>query len=175
MERRLGERIALYAGSFDLPTVGHIDIVTRALKLFGNVTIGIGTNPDKKSFATVEQRVAWMTKATSCLLNVNIVAYDGLTADFAQSIHADALIRGLRPNGDFDNEFLLAEGNRGLHPRLETVWIAASHEYSYVSSSMVKQVALMSKDSSDDRWKKWVPQLIWDDVQEVIESTRKAR
>lgn len=137
---------AIYPGSFDPITNGHIDLVTRAAKLFDKLTIGIFATPDKNLTFTIEERVELATKALEHLPNVNVKSYTGLTIDFAREMNADVMVRGLRIRDDFEREFDFAMMNKRLHPNLELVCFMASHEYQFLSSSLMKEVASLGGD-----------------------------
>ena len=162
-------RVAIYAGSFDPPTKGHFDIIKRASALFDHVWVAVGVNSKKQPF--LPYGVKLESLQTLCTTRSNCTAdnFHGLLADYAREKHACALIRGLRPNGDFDNEFMLAAANKNLAPEIETVWLATGFENSFVSSSLVREVANMTLD---DRWKKWVPEEIVDLIEPFIEKSR---
>ena len=133
--------IALYPGSFDPITNGHIDIATRASKLFEKIIIGIFSNPDKRLTFSIEERVDLATRAVTHLPNVEVQSYDGITVDFARQINAKVMVRGLRMSADYEREFEMAMLNRKLHPELELVCFMASQEYQFLSSSLMKEVA----------------------------------
>ena len=133
--------IALYPGSFDPITNGHIDIATRASKLFEKIIIGIFSNPDKRLTFSIEERVDLATRAVTHLPNVEVQSYDGITVDFARQINAKVMVRGLRMSADYEREFEMAMLNRKLHPELELVCFMASQEYQFLSSGLMKEVA----------------------------------
>jgi pantetheine-phosphate adenylyltransferase len=138
--------IALYPGSFDPITNGHIDIATRASKLFEKIIIGIFTNPDKRLTFTIDERVDLATRAVAHLANVEVKSYDSITVDFARQINAKVMVRGLRMSADYEREFEMAMLNRKLHPELELVCFMASQEYQFLSSSLMKEVASLGGD-----------------------------
>jgi pantetheine-phosphate adenylyltransferase len=142
---------ALYAGSFDPITLGHTAIIERALKIYPRVTVAIGVNPNKRGLFTLDERRA-LIEASVDRKRVEIVSFTGLVVDLARNIDAGVLLRGLRLLTDFEHEFQLALGNRDLAPEIETVFMMTASEYVYVSSSLVKEIAMNGGDSS-----KYVP------------------
>jgi len=132
---------ALYPGSFDPITNGHVDIATRASKLFDKTVIGIFATPDKNLMFSLEERVTLAQQATAHLLKVEVIPYSNITVEFARDIHAQVLVRGLRMIGDFEWEFEMAMMNQMLSPGLETVCFMASQEYQFLSASLIKEVA----------------------------------
>ncbi len=137
---------ALYAGSFDPITNGHLDIATRASKLFDKIILGIFTTPDKRLVFTTEERVDLAKRAVAHLKKVEVVSYDGITVEFAKTIGAQVLVRGLRMVGDFEWEFEMAMMNRMLSPDLELVCFMASQQYQFLSASLIKEVATLGGD-----------------------------
>lgn len=133
---------AIYPGTFDPITNGHFDLIQRAAKMFSSVTVAIACNPSKKPLFTLDERVDLVTKVTSELNNVNVVGFTGLLADFAEQQGSSVLIRGLRAVSDFEYEFQLANMNRRLNPNLESVFLTPAEENSFISSTLVKEVAL---------------------------------
>ncbi|MHB8104515.1 MAG: pantetheine-phosphate adenylyltransferase [Dehalococcoidales bacterium] len=140
--------IALYPGSFDPITNGHIDIATRASKLFDKTIIGIFATPEKNLMFSLEERVEMAKKATAHLAKVEVVPYPNITVEFAKEIKAQVLVRGLRMIGDFEWEFEMAMMNQMLSPGLETVCFMASQEYQFLSASLIKEVASLGGDIS---------------------------
>ena len=132
---------ALYPGTFDPITNGHADLVHRASKLFSQVTVAVANNPSKKPLFTLEERVELVRQITDGLDNVSVVGFSGLLADFADEQGANVLIRGLRAVSDFEYEFQLANMNRRLNPNLESVFLTPAEENSFISSTLVKEVA----------------------------------
>lgn len=140
---------ALYPGSFDPATKGHVDLATRAASLFNHLTIGVYDTPPKSLLFNTEERVDMMKKAVAHLENVNVVSYTGLTIEFARKIKVKVLIRGLRMGSDFDAEFEMSLMNRRLAPDLDTVCLMTSQEYEFISSSAIKTVAQLRGDISE--------------------------
>jgi pantetheine-phosphate adenylyltransferase len=142
--------IALYPGSFDPITNGHLDIATRASKLFDKVVIGIFATPEKNIMFPIDERVVLAKKATAHLPKVEVIAYaNTTTVEFAKKIKAQVLVRGLRMIGDFEWEFEMAMMNQMLSPGLETVCFMASQEYQFLSASLIKEVASLGGDISN--------------------------
>lgn len=141
---------ALYAGSFDPVTMGHLDIIRRAAKLCDELVVGVIRNPQKSSMFTEEERIEMIKLSTSDLPNVRVGAFSGLLADYVNSNDFDIVIRGLRGTTDFDSEIQMAQLHSILYnDKVETVFLMTSPEYSFISSSMVKEVYLL--DGNVDR------------------------
>lgn len=134
------ERVAIYPGSFDPPTNGHLDIVERASRLFDRVVIGVGRNLSKKTVFTADERVALMREACLDLKNVEILTFDSLQVEFARQVKATFIIRGIRALSDFEFEFEMANMNRLLAEELEMVFLMTAPEYLFVSASRVKEL-----------------------------------
>ena len=154
---------AIYAGSFDPFTVGHLDIVQRALHIFDEVTLVIAVSPSKKPFMTKEERENVLNEYFSDEPRVKIACWDGLIIDYAKNNDISSIVRGLRPTGDFEIEFQMASVNRRLSPELETVFFMTGENLYYISSSIVKEVFSHGGDIS-----KFVPA----EVLKVLESKR---
>lgn len=133
--------IAFYPGSFDPITRGHLDIIERASVLFDELIIGVYDRPEKQLLFSTEERVKMVKQAIAHLSNVRVEAYSGLTVDFARSVKAQTLVRGLRMSSDFEREFEMAMMNKKLAPNLEMVCLMASLQYQFLSSSLLKEVA----------------------------------
>jgi pantetheine-phosphate adenylyltransferase len=146
--------IALYPGSFDPITNGHLDIATRASKLFDKTVIGIFATPSKHLTFTIEERVALAQEATKNLPKVEVMPYFNVTVEFAKEINATVLVRGLRMVGDFEWEFEMAMMNQLLAPELETINFMASQEYQFLSASLVKEVSALGES---EKLKKLAP------------------
>jgi pantetheine-phosphate adenylyltransferase len=141
-------RIAIYPGTFDPITNGHVFILERALKLFDRVVVAIAENVRKTPLFTVAERRAMITAAVAHNRGIEVDTFEGLLVNYAKSRGACTLIRGLRALADFEYEFQLAHMNRALAPEVETIFLMTSEESFYVSSSLVKEVALMGGDVS---------------------------
>jgi len=133
--------IAIYPGSFDPITNGHLDIVTRAAKLFEKLIVGIYDAPDKNVLFTTEERVELVRQAIANLPNVEVEPYSGLTVDFAKKVKAQTMVRGLRISADFQREFDMAMMNKRLFPELELVCLMSTLGYQFLSSDLLKEVA----------------------------------
>ena len=134
-------RIALYPGSFDPPTKGHEDLVRRSLALADQVIVAIARNPAKQPLFTVDERLALLREAVGGDARISIQSFDGLLAEFAKDVGASVIVRGLRAVSDFEYEFQMALMNRRLHPSLETVFLVPAVDLTYLSSSLVREVA----------------------------------
>lgn len=132
-------KIGLYAGTFDPPTKGHLDIIGRAAQLFPQLIVGIAENSEKKPFLPVKERVQLLKRAVKKWSNVQVIAYQGLTWEFAKREGVEVLVRSFRPGEDVSMEFSLAAANRQLG-ELETLFLAADPEVSFVSSSLVREI-----------------------------------
>jgi pantetheine-phosphate adenylyltransferase len=144
-----GSSVAIFPGSFDPLTNGHIDIATRALALFDRVVIAVLSNPEKHLLFSVEERIALLkSELASDQERVHITSFSGLLVDFASSVGARVIVRGLRAVSDYDYEAQMALMNRSLSQDIETVFLVTREENSYISSSLVKQVAAMGGDVS---------------------------
>jgi pantetheine-phosphate adenylyltransferase len=132
---------AVYPGTFDPLTYGHMDIIERAAGLFGKLIVGIYENPSKQPLFTLEQRVELVKEAVSGLSSVQVRAFKGLTVDFIRQIGGRVMIRGLRANSDFEREFEMALMNRKLAPEIELLCLMTSSQYQFLSSSLIKEVA----------------------------------
>lgn len=139
---------AIYPGTFDPVTNGHLDIVTRAAAMFDTVVLAIAASPSKNTLFTLNERVALAEKAVATLPNVEVVGFSDLMANFARSAQANILIRGLRTAADFEYEMQLASMNRHLMSDLESVFLMPAKEWSFISSTLVKEVARHHGDVS---------------------------
>jgi pantetheine-phosphate adenylyltransferase len=136
----VGERIALYPGSFDPVTRGHLDILERACLVFDRVIVGVLGNPSKSPLFTTEERVDLIRRSIEDAPQVEVDTFDGLTVDFAQHVGAIAIVRGLRVTSDFENEFQMTLMNRRLNPDVHTVFLMTSFSNVFISSSIIKEV-----------------------------------
>ena len=133
--------IAIYPGSFDPITLGHLDIIKRGNQLFDLVIVAVLSNPSKQPLFTVAKRIEQIKKCTANLPNVEVDSFEGLTVDYARLREAKILLRGLRVLSDFEKELQMAHTNETLWSEIETVFLATSKEYSFLSSSVVKEIA----------------------------------
>lgn len=140
---------AIYPGSFDPATFGHLDVIRRAAELFDEVIVGVLMNSEKSPLFSVEERVNILEKATKDIPNVIIKPFDGLSVNFARENHAQVIVRGLRAVTDFEYELQMAQTNRVLAPDVDTIFLTTSLEYAYVSSTIMKEVARFGGDLSN--------------------------
>ncbi|CAI8303191.1 MAG: Phosphopantetheine adenylyltransferase [Bacteroidota bacterium] len=138
---------ALFPGSFDPFTVGHLDIVERGIKIFDEIVVGIGINSEKKYMFSLEERLAFIKACFEHESRVRVETYEGLTINFCQEIEADFILRGVRNNGDFEFEKAIARTNRHMS-EIETVFLLTSAETSYISSSIVREIIRNNGDYS---------------------------
>jgi len=141
-------QIAIYPGSFDPVTYGHIDLIKRAQEIFSEIIIGVAHNSHKQPLFSVSDRVAMLKKATAELKGIEVVDFNGLVVDFARKRKAGILIRGLRMISDFEYEFQMALTNRKLAPDIETIFLMPHESYSYLSSKLLKEAASLGADLS---------------------------
>lgn len=139
-------KVSIYPGSFDPITYGHIDIIERASKISDKLIVAVLNNPEKKSLFNVSDRVDMIKDAIKPFKNVEVDSFEGLLVDFAKNKNANIIIRGLRAVTDFEYELQLAQTNRELYNKVDTVFLVTSIQYSYLSSSIVKQVAKENGD-----------------------------
>lgn len=145
-------KIALYPGSFDPITYGHLDTARRAARIFDTVVMGVFDRPNRKLLFSTEERLALLQEATDGIAGLRIQTYDGLTVAFARQIGAQAIVRGIRSGSDYEQEFQMAQINRTIEPDIDVLVMLASHKYSFLSASMVREVAALGGDVSA-----WVP------------------
>lgn len=141
-------KIGLYPGTFDPVTRGHLDIIERSAKIVDKLVIGVLPNSAKHPWFSVEERMALIKKVTKHIPNVVVESFDGLTVDFGRELGASIIVRGLRAITDFEYELQIAQINHKLNPDIDTIFFTTSVEYSYVSSSIVKEVASYGGDIS---------------------------
>lgn len=149
------QRTAIYPGSFDPITKGHLDVLERASKMFDRVIIAVLKNSSKKSFLPVEDRVKLIKESTKELTNVEVDSFEGLTVEYAQSKGAHFLIRGLRAVSDFEYELQLCQTNSAIAPDIDTVFLTTKPKYNFISSSIVKELSYFGTDVS-----KFVPKSV---------------
>jgi len=140
--------IAIYPGSFDPITNGHVDLIHRACKLFDKVIIAIAQNANKDSFLSIDQRVKAVETAIEPLTTTRVLSFDSLLVDFAREHNAQIIIRGLRAVSDFDYEFQLSGMNKRLNPAIETLFMTPSEEFANISSSLVREILFLGGDIS---------------------------
>lgn len=141
-----GNQVAVYPGTFDPVTFGHIDLIRRARAIFPKVVVGVAVNPGKGTLFSVEERVAMLRKAIHGSAGVAVERFDGLSVKFARKHGARVILRGLRMLTDFEYEFQMALTNRRLDPHIETVFLMPSAEYSYLSSRLIKEAVELGAD-----------------------------
>ena len=142
------KKIAIYPGSFDPITNGHLDLIKRASKLFDEVIIAITQNANKSSFLSIDQRVDAVNKSITPLNNTRVLSFDSLLVDFAIEHNAQIIIRGLRAVSDFEYEFQLSGMNKRLNPGIETLFMTPSEEFANISSSLVREIYTLGGDIS---------------------------
>ena len=152
-------RTAICPGSFDPITLGHLDIISRASKMFDKLVVAVLDNSSKQPSFTLDERVALIKKATLGINNIEIMSFSGLLVDFAKSINASIIVKGLRAVSDFEYEFQMALINKELYPDMDTVFLTSDSKYMYLSSSVVKEIALHKGDI-----KAFIPNEIYSEV-----------
>ncbi|HZK24942.1 MAG TPA: pantetheine-phosphate adenylyltransferase [Oscillospiraceae bacterium] len=141
--------VVIYPGSFDPVTNGHRDIIDRASRVFSKVIVTVLDNPRKAPMFSIEERVEMLKLVVKNYPNVEVDSFQGLLVDYAKMKQTKVMLKGLRPMGDFDFEFQMAITNRQLDPELETLFMATTNRYSYISSSVVKEVGIFGGDISE--------------------------
>jgi pantetheine-phosphate adenylyltransferase len=141
-------RLAVYAGSFDPPTLGHLDLIERASALFSDVIVGIGRHPSRSPLFTVEERLDLVARVSSHLPNVTIEAFEGLLIHFCQRKNARVIVRGLRAATDFEYELQISHANADLEPAVDTVFLPTRTKNGFISASLVREIASHSGDVS---------------------------
>ncbi|MAD80472.1 MAG: pantetheine-phosphate adenylyltransferase [Pirellulaceae bacterium] len=150
-------RLAVYTGSFDPITLGHLSVIERSCRLVDTLVIGVGINVEKTPMFSQEERVEMVKRATSHCTNVDVRTFSGLAVTFVRECGARVMIRGVRPLTDIAGEFTMMMANRQLDPDIETVFLMADEEFTHVSSSLIKQILPLS---SDDKLARFVPQSV---------------
>jgi len=133
--------VAVITGTFDPPTLGHLDVIRRAATLFPKLVVGVGNNPEKRPMLSLDERAELVRACVTELSNVQVRTFAGLTVEFLRQVKAKTVVRGVRSAADFDYELAMAETNRRLLPGLETVLLPAADRYRHVSSALVRQIA----------------------------------
>ncbi len=162
--------IAAYSGSFDPITMGHLDIIQRASRMFPRLIVAVGFNPSKNSKFTIEERIALVQASAQELGNVEVKGFSGLVVDFARENNVTVLVRGVRTVGDVDYEKQMAVMNRSLYPQLDTIMLVPSPEYGHLSSSLVRELATLGAPVS-----KFVPKPVLKMLLERFGGTRKRK
>lgn len=141
--------IAFYPGTFDPPTMGHVDLIRRAAKLFDEVIVGVAENRDKSPLFTLDERVLMLVEVMKESDNIRVIGFNNLLIDCVREQKADTILRGLRAVSDFEYEFQLAAMNRHLDPGIETTFLTPSERYAFLSSTLIKEVASLNGDVSE--------------------------
>jgi pantetheine-phosphate adenylyltransferase len=160
-------RAAVYTGSFDPITLGHLNVIQRSSRLVDRLIVGIGVNIEKQSMFTPDERVELVERLTRSLKNVEVQAFAGLAVTFVSQCGARVMLRGVRSLGDIESEFTMTLANRKLNPDIETLYLMADDEFSHVSSSLIKQIA---KLASDDELARFVPREIVPDIRRKMQA-----
>jgi pantetheine-phosphate adenylyltransferase len=159
-------RRAVYTGSFDPITLGHVNVIERSSRLVDELIVGIGTNIDKQTLFTADERVELIRRVTEHLGNVVVKKFDGLAVRFVRECDARVIIRGVRSLSDMEAEFTMTLANRKLDAGIETVFLMADEEYSHVSSSLIKQITTLA---SDEEIARFVPREIVPDLRAKLQ------
>jgi len=158
-------RVAVYTGSFDPITLGHLNVILRASRLVDRLIVGVGENVEKQPLFPRSQRVAMVRRSTTNLENVEVRHFDGLAVDFVRACGARVIVRGVRSLSDMDAEFTMTLANRKLDPDIETVFLMADEEFSHVSSSLIKQITPLA---DDEKLQRFVPAEIIPDLRQRL-------
>ena len=169
MVRKLDPRHAVYVGSFDPLTIGHLDIIERGAQIFDRVTVGIGINPEKRPLFPPNQRLALAREVLSSISNVEVVCFQGLAVDFVRSRGAAIMLRGIRTLTDIEAEFSMTLANRALAPDIETVFLMSGERYSHVSSTLIKQIAGIGREKAADKLRDFLPEPV---IQPLLQKYR---
>jgi pantetheine-phosphate adenylyltransferase len=141
MSKALDHRVAVYTGTFDPPHHGHLDIISRGSRIFDRLIVGVGINPEKTPFFSLEERVELVQEVIAPYGNVSVRPFHGLAVSFVREVGARVMLRGLRTTSDMENEFTMSLMNLNLDPEIETVFLMAKEAYSHVSSTLLRQIA----------------------------------
>ena len=143
-----GVDLALYAGSFDPPTFGHLDLVERAARLFPRVVVAVGTNPTRSPLFSVAERLELLQEICAPFSNVSVESFDGLLVDYGKRVGARVVVRGLRVGSDFEYELQIAHANADLRPEIDTMFLPTRTTYGFISASLVREIARYGGDVS---------------------------
>lgn len=160
MTSELNSCHAVYVGSFDPLTLGHLDIIDRGSRIFERLTVGIGVNPDKQPLFSADERIDLCSQAIQHLGNVEIRKFEGLAVEFVRQCRSRVLLRGVRSLTDIDSEFTMSLANRVLDDEIESVFLMSSERFNHVSSSLIKQIARMADGNVAERLKDFLPEVI---------------
>ncbi|NLF69159.1 MAG: pantetheine-phosphate adenylyltransferase [Candidatus Anammoximicrobium sp.] len=160
--------VAVYTGTFDPITLGHLHVIQRGARLFGRLIVGVGINTKKRPLFTADERVRFVRRVCVPLSNVEIRTFSGLAVEFVRQCGARTMIRGVRPLTDIAAEFTMMMANKQLDPDIETVFLMADEEYSHVSSSLIKEIAPLA---TDEMLARFLPQEIIPDLRQRLEAS----
>lgn len=158
-------RIAVYTGSFDPITLGHLNVISRGSKLVDKLIVGVGVNVEKSVLFSHDERVELVERATAAIRNVEVRKFTGLAVRFVRDVGARVIIRGIRSLSDMDHEFTMTLANRKLDPGIETVFLMSDEEFSHISSSLIKQITPFA---SDEELSRFVPSVLVPDLRRRI-------
>jgi pantetheine-phosphate adenylyltransferase len=163
---RSDSRIAVYTGSFDPITLGHLNVIGRASRLVDQLVVGVGVNIEKQYFFTPEERLEMIRESVAQFSNVEVRSFSGLAVRFVRDVGASVMLRGVRSLSDMEHEFTMSLANRKLDPGIETVFLMSDDEYSHISSSLIKQIATLGGERDLHRF---VPEPVVRAILEKIE------
>jgi pantetheine-phosphate adenylyltransferase len=158
MSAALNSRHAVYAGSFDPVTLGHVDIARRGARIFDHLTVAIGINPEKAPLFSPEERVELLREIFHGVPNISVACFEGLTVDFVLRSGASVMLRGLRTVSDLESEFSMALANSTLAPQIETVFLMAGEKFSHISSTLIRQIAILGQGTAALKLRQFVPE-----------------
>ena len=162
MASALNSHHAVFVGSFDPLTLGHLDIIQRGAAIFDRLTVGIGINPDKNPLFTADERLQLIQEILKPLKNVDTCCFEGLTVEFIRQCGARILLRSVRTLSDIESEFTMTLANRALDPEIDTLFLMASEKYTHISSTLIKQIAQLSQGATATKLTEFVPALVID-------------
>lgn len=157
MAAALNSHHAVYVGSFDPLTLGHVDIIRRGAAIFDRITVGIGINPDKQPLFTPEERLSLTKTVLTPLRNVEVLCFEGLAVEFIRHCDARVLLRGVRTLTDIESEFTMTLANRALDHEIDTLFLMASEKYTHISSTLIKQIAQLAQGTAIGKLNEFVP------------------
>jgi pantetheine-phosphate adenylyltransferase len=168
--RPIGEgKVVVYGGSFDPVTIGHLDIIHRAVSLFDRAIVAVGLHPTRNPFFSVDERLELLRRVTADIPGVEVTSFDGLLVDFCLELGADAIVRGLRAVTDFEYELQIAHANADLEPKIDTVFLPTRTNYGFISASLVREIASHGGDVS-----RYAPPLVCEALKRKFGTTQKA-